>query len=61
MAVIINEFEVVVEPPGEPSGGEAGAEGSAAESGGEQRPVTPQDVESIFRMQTERMVRVRAD
>ncbi len=53
MAVVINDFEVVVEPPPDtPAAGEQPPTQAAS---------TPQDVEQIVRRQMERAARVRAD
>lgn len=57
MAVVINEFEVVVEAP-KPSEGESGGAGAAAAA--PQMP-TPHDMELINRRLEERQSRVRAD
>ena len=57
MAVIINDFEIVVEQPPERSGGEE--DGAAAE--GQSSQPTPQDIEMILRRQMERTARVHAD
>lgn len=54
MSVVINDFEVVAEPP--PDSGNAPAEGAPAASPGP----TPQDIRDIVRQQAERMARVRA-
>jgi hypothetical protein len=53
MAVVINDFEVVVEPP--PEAPEAG------EQPAPQAAPTPQEIEQIVRRQMERAARVRAD
>ena len=53
MAVVINDFEVVVEPPP-----------PAPDSGEQPAPVpapTPQEIEQVVRRQMERAARVRAD
>lgn len=53
MAVVINEFEVVVEPPPEaPASGEQPAQAAAP---------TPQEIEQVLRRRMERAARVRAD
>ena len=53
MAVVINEFEVVVEPPPAPSSSDEQPAPAAAP--------TPQDIEQVVRRQMERAARVRAD
>ena len=55
MSVVINEFEVVAEPPAPTSGGEV-AEAAPAPAAAP----TPHDVEQIVRRQTERLARVWA-
>jgi hypothetical protein len=57
MAVIINDFEVVVEPPATPS--EEQPAGPADEGVAPQR-LTPHDFDNIFRQRVERSLRVRA-
>ena len=52
MAVVINDFEVVVEPPEPSASGEQPAQVPAP---------TPQDIEQVVRRQMERAARVRAD
>ncbi len=52
MAVVINDFEVVVEPPPAPDSGEQPAQAAAP---------TPQEIEQVVRRQMERAARVRAD
>ena len=53
MAVVINDFEVVVEPkPEAPAPGEQPAPAAAP---------TPQEIEQVVRRQMERAARVRAD
>lgn len=52
MAVVINDFEVVVEPPPPPDSGEQPAPAAAP---------TPQEIEQVVRRQMERLARVRAD
>ena len=53
MAVVINDFEVVVEPPPPPpDSGEQPAQAAAP---------TPQDIEQVVRRRMERAARVRAD
>lgn len=59
MAVIINEFEAVIEPPGRPN----------PEPGVEERPegkeppqvLSPMDLDHVLRLRLERSLRVRAD
>lgn len=53
MAVVINDFEVLVEPPPEaPAAGQQPAAPAAP---------TPEEIELIVRRQLERAARVRAD
>ncbi len=54
MAVVINDFEVVVEQP--PEAPAQGQQSAPAASG-----PTPQDIEQVVRRQMERAARVRAD
>jgi hypothetical protein len=57
MPVIINDFEVLVEPPAPPpprQGADAGSEGSG-------QRLRPQDIERIVRHFERRRERVRAD
>lgn len=55
MAVVISDFEVVVEPPpGEPAPGPAG-EGAAPNV-----VLTPQEIELLLERQEERAARLRA-
>ncbi|HEX5705803.1 MAG TPA: hypothetical protein VFX96_00795 [Pyrinomonadaceae bacterium] len=56
MAVVINEFEVVVEPPAR---GESAAEQPAAAAA--PQGATPHDLELINRRLEERAARVHAD
>ena len=60
MATIINEMEVVTEPPQSPpqEGVSAESEQQAASS---VQGLSPLDVESLLRMRYQRMARVRAD
>ena len=62
MPVIINEFEVVTEPPASPQAGTTRAAGEA--QGAAQQLATaalsPHDVESILHRQAERQARVWA-
>lgn len=53
MAVVISDFEVVVEPP-------AGEPAPAPEAAAEQAVLTPQEVELLLQRQAERAARVRA-
>ena len=54
MAVVINDFEVVMEPPPEaPAQGQQPAPAAAGP--------TPQEIEQVVRRQVERAARVRAD
>lgn len=57
MSVIINDFEVVVEPPAESAGSQAPAEQEEAPP---QPPMGPRDVRDIVRRQAMREARVRA-
>jgi len=53
MAVVINDFEVVAEPPPEaPAAGQPGVQPATP---------TPEEIEQIVRRQLERAARVRAD
>jgi hypothetical protein len=55
MAVVINDFEVVAEPPAAaPSGADSPSESPAAAA------PTPQEIEQIMRRHRERCARVRA-
>ncbi len=58
MPVIINDFEVVIDP-GEISD-QGGVEEEAQPQPPAQQPFSPQDVEDIVRRQAERMCRVWA-
>ena len=61
MAVIINEFEVVVEPPaGQQEGGdnEALAEAGQAQA---HEPLSPFALEMVMRQRLQRQARIRAD
>ncbi len=56
MPVVINEFEIVAEPPPKPAGAEKpepAAEGAVA--------WTISDIEKVVRRQAERAARLRAD
>ncbi len=57
MAVIINEFEVVVEPEETPE--QAGA--GVARQERPPQPLSPQDLYDVTRYQYERMMRLWAD
>lgn len=60
MAVIINEFEVVVEPPASAaSDPEIGS--STDQQAAPVQVISPHDMQSVMRMQYERLLRVRAD
>jgi hypothetical protein len=59
MAVIINEFEVVVEQPSKASA-EPGVE-ERAEGGEPPQGLTPMDFDAVLRQRLERLLRVRAD
>ncbi len=56
MSVIINEFEVVVEPPAE----SAANQPTPTESAPTSLALTPQDIRDIIRHQAERRARIRA-
>lgn len=58
MAVIINDFEVVSEPP--PSDERGGAGGEAEGQAGQAQGPTPHQVEQIIEHQQERRARVWA-
>ena len=60
MAVIINELEVVVEPPSTEDA-EANTEVSTESEQSETLAMTPQDMHNIMRQQYQRMLRVYAD
>lgn len=55
MGVIINDFEVVTEPPEEPAGGEP-----AAATAPPPPSLAPQDIMDIVRQQAARAARIRA-
>jgi hypothetical protein len=59
MAVIINDFEVVVEPPATPAG-EQTEKPATAEQDVTAQKLTPHDFDNILRQRVERAVRVRA-
>ena len=59
MAVIINDFEVIVEPPATSASGQAERPIEAEQEITPQR-LTPHDLDSIFRQTIERAERVRA-
>lgn len=64
MAVIINDFEIVVEPPGQQQGAQAAASAAPARpSEKTPKPVAlqPQDIERIMRHFEERGLRLVAD
>jgi len=54
LAVVISDFEVVVEPPGE------AAPAADADPEAERPVLTPQDLELLLERQAERAARVRA-
>lgn len=58
MAVIIDEMDVMVEPPPQPGGGERGV--ASDQETQASPPLGPADVESILRHAAERMARVCA-
>ncbi len=57
MAVIINDFEVVVEPPATPSEEQSAEQ---ADEGVAPQRLTPHDLDSILRQRFERALRVWA-
>ena len=59
MAIVINDFEIVVEPPAPASRGGAGGEQQQAQQ--EQPPPDPGDIIAVARLHAERMERLRAD
>jgi hypothetical protein len=59
MAVIINDFEVVVEPEATPPGGQ-NPEPIASEEGVTPQTLTPHDFDNILRRRNDRLMRVRA-
>ena len=64
MAVIINDFEIMVEPPGQQQGGQAATSaGPARASETMPKPVAlqPQDIERILSHFEERRLRLLAD
>jgi hypothetical protein len=64
MAVIINDFEIMVEPPGQQQGAQAATSAAPARpSGTTPKPVAlqPQDIERILRHFEERRLRLVAD
>lgn len=60
MAVIINDFEVVVEPPATPANDQS-LEPVAAEQGVSPQKLTPHDLDTILRQRLERALRVWAN
>ena len=60
MAVIINEFEVVVEPPANAEE-EPGTEAVTEEEPPAAMLLSPYDMDSVMRMHYQRLARVRAD
>lgn len=56
MAVIINDFEVVIEP----SATDQSEKTITTEQGISPQKLTPHDLDTIFRQQTERLLRVLA-
>ena len=59
MAVIINDFEVVVEPPATPPG-DQGQESMAGEQDVAPQKLTPHDFDTILSQRCYRVLRVRA-
>jgi hypothetical protein len=59
MAVIINDFEIEVEPPQQPQA--RGGGGSGDKPSGQQSKLKPEQVTTVMRVNQERMERVRAD
>ena len=57
MPVIINDFEIVVEPPETPEP----TEGTEEPSPGNATTVRPDDIVRVMQLHGERMARVRAD
>lgn len=57
MPVIINDFEIVVEPP-EPRGGSSDEERAAPP---EPNALAPEDIVQVMRLHEERMRRLRAN
>jgi hypothetical protein len=55
MTVVINEFDVLVEPPAA-----ANTEGGAAETRPQEPQLTPQDIREVERLLAERRARLRA-
>jgi hypothetical protein len=60
MAVVINEFEVVAEPPPANQPAETGAGAKPSGTSTSEAAPTPQSIERIVRRQIERFARVRA-
>jgi DNA topoisomerase VI subunit B len=63
MAVIINDFEIMVEPPGQQQGVQAASAAPARPPETMPKPVAlqPQDIERIVRHFEERRLRLAAD
>ena len=59
MAIVINDFEIVVEPPAPQSRGGEGGEQPQAQQ--QQPPPDPGDIVAVMRVHAERMERLRAD
>jgi hypothetical protein len=59
MAVIINDFEVVVEPEATPAG-EQSQGPVESEAGVAPQTLTPHDLDNILRQRRDRFMRVRA-
>ena len=60
MPVVINEFEIVAEPPPQKAGGEPGASVQSGSGGKQATGPTTHDIMSSLRHQKERLARVRA-
>jgi len=63
MAVIINDFEIMVEPPGQQQGAQVAASAAPARPAAAPQPIAlqPQDIERIMRHFEERRLRLVAD
>ena len=61
MAVIINDFEIMVEPPGQEAGAQANTPPRPQETTPKPTALQPQDVERITRHFEERRLRLVAD
>lgn len=54
MPIVINEFEIIVEPQQQ-------AARQAPDSNEEQAPLCPEEISAVMKVQEERLQRVRAD